>query len=219
MPFSPSQGKIICTILKMDDNLHLKSCEKTKFRLAKFPNKTTKLIHQMWDKIVIMIVIKKENIMVTTSEATQIVVEGSSMIKAPKKQKKEVTIKEKKEKIIDNLIIKKYPKGLDETESKHVKKSIKSKFSNSFPFGNKHVERVKVPVDRFLPPLGRSVYHPLNDTHKNEIKHRILMFHYIDQQCPIFAIPTNPKYLTKILEMHLRNWFVVSNLIFFIVGG
>jgi len=50
------------------------------------------------------------------------------MIKAPKKKKKEVTIEEKKEKTIDNLIMKKYLKNLDEIECKHVNESIKSEF-------------------------------------------------------------------------------------------
>jgi hypothetical protein len=69
--------------------------------------------------------------------------------------------------------MKKYPKGFDEIECKHVDESIRSKFINYFPFGNKHVEGVKVLMDRFLPPLS--------DTHKNKIKHQILMFHYIDK--------------------------------------
>jgi hypothetical protein len=32
-----------------------------------------------------------------------------------------------------------------------------------------------------LSPLGKIMYHPLSDTHKNEIKHWNLMFHYINQ--------------------------------------
>ncbi len=67
-----------------------------------------------------MIVIKKDNKIVPTFEVTQIDVEGSLMIKTPKKQKKEATIEEKMEKKIDNLIMKKYPMGLDETKCKHV---------------------------------------------------------------------------------------------------
>jgi len=35
-----------------------------------------------------------------------------------------VTIEEKKEKTIDNLVMKKYPKGIDETKCKHVNESI-----------------------------------------------------------------------------------------------
>jgi len=127
-----------------------------------------------------MIVIKKDNRMVTTFKTVQINVEGSSVIRVPKKQKKEATIKEKREKMIDNLVIKKYPKGLNKIECKHVDESIKSEFSKYFPFGNKLIERVKVLVDRFLPPLGRIMYHPLSNTHKYKIKHRILMFHYIN---------------------------------------
>jgi hypothetical protein len=83
--------------------------------------------------------------------------------------------------MIDNLLMKKYPKGLDEIECKHVNESINNEFSNCFPFGNKLVEGVKVLVDRFLPLPRKIVYHPLSDTHENEIKHQILMFHFIDQ--------------------------------------
>ncbi len=54
----------------------------------KFPNKTLRLIHQMWDEMVTMIVIKKDNIMEIISKTTQTNVEGSYVIRAPKKQKK-----------------------------------------------------------------------------------------------------------------------------------
>jgi hypothetical protein len=57
------------------------------------------------------------------------------VIKAPKKQKKEATIEGKREKTIDNLVIKKFPKGLNKTKCKHVDELIKIQFSNCFPFG------------------------------------------------------------------------------------
>jgi hypothetical protein len=69
----------------MDNNLHPKSYETKRFRVTKFFNMTTRLIHQMWDEMVTMIVIKKDNRMVTTSKGAQTNVEGSSIIKAPKK--------------------------------------------------------------------------------------------------------------------------------------
>jgi hypothetical protein len=78
-------AKIMCTISKMDDNLDLKSYERGNFKVAKFLNRTTKLIHQMWDEMVIVIVIEKDNRMVTTSKAVQTNVEGSLVIWAPKK--------------------------------------------------------------------------------------------------------------------------------------
>jgi len=90
------------------------------------------------------------------------------MIKPPKNQRKEVTMEEKREKTIDNLIMNKYPKGLNEIECKNVDKSIKSEFSYCFPLGNKPIERVKVLVNKFMPPLGRIMCHPLSGTHKNE---------------------------------------------------
>ncbi len=173
----------------------------------------------MWDEVVTMIVIKKDNIMVVTSKVAQRDVEGSLMIRVPKKQKKEVTIEEEKEKMIDNLVMNKYPKSFDETKCKHVNESIRNEFSDYFPLGNKHVEGVKVHVDKFLPPLRKIMYRPLSDTHKNEIKHKILMFHYINQQCPFFIIPIDPNDPTKILEMKPKNWFALSNLMFFIIHG
>ncbi len=69
----------------MDDNLDSKSCERGKFRVAKFPNRTTKLIHQMWNEMVTVIVIEKDNRMVTTFKVVQTDVEGSLVIRAPKK--------------------------------------------------------------------------------------------------------------------------------------
>ncbi len=180
MPFSTSQTRIICIISKMDDNLHLKSSKRGRVRVAKFLNGTTRLIHQMWDEMVTVIVIKKDNRMATIFETTQTNVEGSLVIRVHKKKKKEATIEERREKMINNLFMKKYPKGLDEIECKHVNESINNEFSNCFPFGNKLVEGVKVLVDRFLPLLRKIVYRPLSDTHENEIKHQILMFHFID---------------------------------------
>jgi hypothetical protein len=67
------------------DNLHMKSCERGKFKVAKFLNRTTRLIHQMWDEMVTMIVIEKDNKMVTTFEAAKIDIEGSLTIRPPKK--------------------------------------------------------------------------------------------------------------------------------------
>ncbi len=74
----------------------------------------------MWDEMVIVIIIQKDYIMATTFKVTQIDIEGFSTIWVPKKPKKEATIEEKRDKTIDNLVMKKYPKGFDETERKHV---------------------------------------------------------------------------------------------------
>ncbi len=126
----------------------------------------------MWDEMATMIVIKKDNIMVIISKTMQIDVKGSSMIRTPKKQKKEETMEERKEKMIDNLVMKKYLKGLDKMECKHVDESIRSEFYYCFPLGNKPIEGVKVPINKFLAPPKRIVYRPLSDTHKNEIKHQ-----------------------------------------------
>jgi hypothetical protein len=83
-----SQARIVCAISKMDDNLHLRNYKKGKFSVTKFPNITTKLIHQMWDKMVTMIIIKKDNKMKIIFESVQTDLEGSFVIRTPKKQKK-----------------------------------------------------------------------------------------------------------------------------------
>jgi hypothetical protein len=64
------------------------SCERGKFKVAKFSNRITRLIHQMWDEMMIVILIEKDLKMVTTFETTQIDIEGSLMIRVPKKKKK-----------------------------------------------------------------------------------------------------------------------------------
>jgi hypothetical protein len=76
-------------------------------------------------------------------------------------------MEEKKEKTIDNLIMKKYPKGFNKMKCKHVDELIRSQFSDCFPFGNNPIKGIKVLVDKFLPPHGRIVYHPLNNTHNS----------------------------------------------------
>jgi len=73
----------MCVILKMDDSLHPKSTKRGRFKVAKFLNKTKKLIHQMCDKMVMVIVIRKDTRMETISKVVQIDVEGSFMIKTP----------------------------------------------------------------------------------------------------------------------------------------
>jgi hypothetical protein len=88
VPFFTSQTRIVYKISKMDDNLHSERCEKGRFKVAKFPNRTSRLIHQMWDEMVIMIVIKKDNKMATTFKVMQTDVEGFSLINTPKKKKK-----------------------------------------------------------------------------------------------------------------------------------
>ncbi len=86
--FSMSQVGIMCVISKMDNNMHMKSSKRGRFKVVKFPNRIMRLIHQMWDEMVTMIVIKKDNKMVTIFEATLTNVEGLVVIKAPKKQKR-----------------------------------------------------------------------------------------------------------------------------------
>lgn len=108
----------------------------------------------MWDELVTMIVIEKDTIMETISEVLQIDVEGSFVIKAPKKQKKKAIMEEKKERMIDNLVMKKYPKGFSETKCKHVDELIRSVFSIYFPLENKPIEGLKVLVDKFYHLLG-----------------------------------------------------------------
>ncbi len=68
IPLSTSQVGIVCAISNMDDNLHPKISKRKRFKVVKFLNITTRLIHQMWDEMVTMIVIEKDNRMVTIFE-------------------------------------------------------------------------------------------------------------------------------------------------------
>jgi hypothetical protein len=80
-----SQARIMRVISKMNNSLHLKSYERRRFKVVKFHNRIVRLIHQMWDEMVMMIVIEKDTTMETIFEAAQIDVKGSYVIKAPKK--------------------------------------------------------------------------------------------------------------------------------------
>jgi len=115
--------------------------------------------------------------------------------------------------------MKKYPKFFDKIERKFVDESIKSEFSNYFPLGNKPIDGLKVTVERFLIPPRRIVYRPLSEMHTNEIKHKILMFYYINQQCPIFAVLTDFEDEKNILESKLKSRSNLENSKFFIIGG
>jgi hypothetical protein len=121
------------------------------------------------------------------------------MIRAPEKQKG-ATMEEKREKMIDNLIM------------KNILGPQQDKMQ-----AYKHVEGVKVPINKFLPPPKIIMYCPLNDTHMNEIKHQILMFHYINQQLLIFTIFMNPNDPTKIQETRPKNWSTLSDSMFFLL--
>jgi len=70
------------------NNLHLRSFERRRFKVAKFSNGTTRLIHQMWDGMVTTIIIEKDNKMEIIYDVAQIDVEGSYVIQVPKKQNK-----------------------------------------------------------------------------------------------------------------------------------
>jgi hypothetical protein len=115
--------------------------------------------------------------------------------------------------------MKKYPKSFDKIESKSVDESIKSEFSDYFPLGNKPINGLKVTVERFLIPPRRIVYWPLSEMHTNEIKRKLLMFYYINQQCPIFAILTDLEDEKNILKSKLRSRSDLENSKIFIIGG
>jgi len=61
----------------------------------------------MWDEMVTTIIIKKVNKMETIFKSTQADVEGSFVIRTFRKRKKEATMEEEREKMIDKLIMKK----------------------------------------------------------------------------------------------------------------
>jgi hypothetical protein len=70
-------------------------------------------------------------------------------------------MEEKREKMIDKLIVKKYSNGFDNTKCKHVDELIKSEFSNCFPFENKPIKGVKV-------QLSINSYHLLGELTRSQ---------------------------------------------------
>jgi L-lactate utilization protein LutC len=83
-----SQARIMRVISKMNNSLPLKSYERRRFKVVKFHNRIVRLIHQMWDEMVTMIVVEKDTIMETISEMVQIDVEGSFVIELPRSKKR-----------------------------------------------------------------------------------------------------------------------------------
>jgi hypothetical protein len=61
-----------------------KGIEQGKFRIKKFPIKTTRLLTQMWDKIVTIIIIEKDSMVGPISKGNQLNLKDSS-IHVPKK--------------------------------------------------------------------------------------------------------------------------------------
>jgi len=62
----------------------------------------------------------------------------------PRRQKK--TVEKHKEKIIDNLVLKKTPKLFNVTKCRLIKKITRGRYKNYFPFRNKPIAWVIISV-------------------------------------------------------------------------
>jgi hypothetical protein len=72
------------------------------------------------------------------------------MNKPMKKAKKEKMVKEKKQKLIEDLVLQKTLKSFDVAECKLVDQTIRGEYGDLFPLGNKLIVGVKVLVRHFF---------------------------------------------------------------------
>jgi hypothetical protein len=70
-------------------------------------------------------------------------------LEALKKPKKKKMFEEKKENVIDNLVLNKRPKCLNIVECRLVDDIIKGEYGDCFPFKSKPIKGMKVEVEDF----------------------------------------------------------------------
>ncbi len=113
------------------------------------------------------------------------------MHKPIKKAKKQKMVEEKKENIIENLVLQKTPKPFNAAECKLVDETISGEYGDLFPLGNKLIVGFKVHAYHFFLMPRCIVYHPLSKKHKDEIKVQIMRSNSIEYVFPIFVLPIN----------------------------
>ncbi len=141
------------------------------------------------------------------------------MHKPIKKAKKQKMVEEKKENIIENLVLQKTPKPFNAAECKLVDETISGEYGDLFPLGNKLIVGFKVPICLFFLMPRCIVYHPLSKKHKDEIKVQIMRYNSIEYVCPIFVLPINLDNLDEITREKPRSWVDIENSNFFLLGG
>jgi ABC-type multidrug transport system fused ATPase/permease subunit len=121
-------------------------------------------LRQRWDEMIVAIKVDKEELEKIALQPHLLVVHVKSSItmqKLAKKAKKEKTIEELNEKIIDNLVFQKTLKSFNATKFKFVNEKIMGEYGDYFPLINKLIVGVKILVNRFYFAPKHIVYHPL----------------------------------------------------------
>ncbi len=96
--------------------------------------------------------------------------EGSGGPYLTKKQKKERTKVEKKQKILKKLVFGKEDKGFNVAKCQLIDNMLGNEFLGCFPFGNDSLLGVSIDVHHFKRTSPNIVYCPLLDIHKDKKK-------------------------------------------------
>ncbi len=136
-----------------------------------------------------------------------------------KKAKKEKTVKEKKRKKIEDLIFQKTLKPFNVAKCKLINETIRGKYGDLFPLGNKPIVGVKIHVYCFFLAPKRIVYCPLLERHKDDIKVKITQYNSIQYIRLVFVPPIDPNNLDKIAREKPMSWVDIENSNFFLLGG
>ncbi len=140
---------------------------------------------------------------------------GKWPTKKPHKEKMEV---QKKEKILDNIVLEKEEKGFYAKDCCLVTETIGEKYDVYFLFGTALMPNVEIEVYRFkwFPP--NIIYRPFSNVHVDKIKKKIVQYNKYDTKASIFAILKDQKIPNCILLCKPKNWKEMENHQFFIIG-
>jgi hypothetical protein len=120
-----------------------------------------------WDEMKAIVDVDREGHEKTTPPSQLFVahVESSTIMqKFLKKAKKQKMVEEKKEKIIEDLVLQKTPKPFNAVKCKLVDEAIREEYGNLFPFRNKPITKVKILVHRFFLAPKQIVYRLFRET-------------------------------------------------------
>jgi hypothetical protein len=141
-----------------------------------------------------------------------------AMEKKPKKVKKEKMKDDKREKIIDDVVMHKNLKGFGDIECRTIKKAISKKFDKFFPLELLVVLHVELPIQRFVEAPSRIRCYPLCIKHKNDIKIKFMTQHKTKWKMPMYTCLINLTNSEEIFPTKPMNWNEISKCVFFVLG-
>jgi hypothetical protein len=132
-------------------------------------------------------------------DCTLTIVESLGGKQPTKKFHKEKMEAQKKEKILDNIVLEKEEKGFDVKECCLVAETIGEEYDVYFLFSIALVPNVEIEVYRFKRFPPNIIYRWLLNVHVDKIKKKIVQYNKYDMKISIFAIPKDSKNSNYIL--------------------